>query len=514
MKTNPSGDSRKNWPRENAQSKASIVVSALFTNGAGKEIALKLEENSWSAIGRALDYQEVMETGLPADLTGVLVMVDATCTPRLDEALEVMEQLHRKRIKFFAVGLEHRQEERIDQLSGSRCIFLSGLKINAMQPLLTLVFYYQLAFYYGQSHGIALDVAPRNLAKSMTVGRSLFAKADSPARELLKIKTLNERLKASDSPPAPAEGGSIWEQTAVTIKSRQYYEGMRRLAAIISSNGLSGKICRALDENTNRLAHYLFDANSDIDEIVFAPMDRASEQAVKNAARIWSCILGYPVRIISPRAPLDAFEKNILLFTAASSPAGRKRLAKRLATVASPVFRLEPETGFQDHTLSPQNGGIFLLKNGFGDCRSDYLYAAIHLIFIKAWRMVFPGKAEIVGAHFRKSAGTIIGVLGNPDFKAAVSESMAVNRKYKTMFYIGPPAGIGPAWSDKFDRAGTVFCEPHLFGESSHGPLVTVDSRVECQIPKNWSKKCHVGEIRPGKSGILGKKLSGRQNNG
>ncbi len=474
----------KRLARENAQSKASIVVSALFTNGAGKEIALKLEENSWSAVGRALDYQEVMEKGLSADSAGVLVVVDATCVPRLDEALEVMELLYRKRIKFAAVGLERRQEKRIRQLSRNRCIFLSGLKKNAMQPLVTLVFYYQLAFFYGQSHGIARGVAPRNRAKSMTVGRSLFAKVDSAAKELMKIKNLNEGLKATVAPPISAKRRSMWEKEAITKRSRQYYEEMREIAAIISSKGPAHKICRALDENTNRLAHYLFDDNSDIDEIVFAPMDRTSEAAVKNAARIWSRFLGYPVRIISPEAPLCAFENNILLFTAASSPAGQKRLVKRLATAASPVFRLEPEAGFCDHRPAQKNGGKFLLKNGFEYSRSDYLYAAIHLIFINAWRTAFPEKAEILSEHFRKSAESVINVLVNPDLKAAISTSMAVNRKYETMFYIGPPAGIGPAWSDKFDRTGAMLCEQHLFRESAHGPLVTVDSRVDAKFVK------------------------------
>ena len=474
----------KRLARENAQNKASIVVSSLFTNGAGKEIALKLEENSWSAVGRALDYQEVMETGLPADLARVLVVVDATCAPRLDEALDVMELLYRKRIKFAAVGLERRQEERIRQLSRNRCIFLSSLKKNAMQPLVTLVFYYQLAFFYGQSHGIAMSVAPRNLAKSMTVGRSLFAKVASPARELSKIKNLNEGLKATVAPSEHAERRSIWEKEAVTKRSRQYYEEMRELAAIISSKDLGDEICRAMDENTTRLAHYLFDDNSDIDEIVFAPMDRTSEAAVKNAARIWSRFLGYPVRIITPEAPLGPFKNNILLFTAASSPAGQKRLTKRLETASSPVFRLEPEAGFCEHSLAPKNGGKFLLKNGFEHSRNDYLYAAIHLIFINAWRTAFPEKAEIVSEHFRRGAETVIGVLANPDLKAAISTSMAVNKKYETMFYIGPPTGIGLAWSDKFDRTGTMLCEQHSFGESAHGPLVTVDSRVDAKFVK------------------------------
>ncbi len=94
-----------------------------------------------------------------------------------------------------------------------------------------------------------------------------------------------------------------------------------------------------------------------------------------------------------------------------------------------------------------------------------------------------------MGQHFRRSAETIIDVLGNPDLKAAISKSMAVNREYETMFYIGPPAGTGLAWSDKFDRTGTMLCEQHLFGKSAHGPLVTVDSRVDAKFIKLEDRK-------------------------
>lgn len=489
----------KRLARENAPCKANIVVSALFSNGAGKEIALKLEENSWSGVGRALDYREVMEKGLPSDLARVLVVVDATCAPRLDEALEVMELFYRKKVNFTAVGLERRQEERIRQLSRDRCIFLHGLKNNALQPLVALVFYYQLAFYYGQSHGIGLGVAPRNLAKSITVGRSLFTEKESPAKELLKIKIMNERSKAALKQSLPVKHSNIWQKEALTNRSRQYYEEMHKLAARISSNDLPGMICQALDENTNCLAHYLFDVDSDIDEIVFAPMDRASQAAVKSAARIWSRFLDYPVRIILPESPLDAFSNNILLFTVASSPAGQQRLPKRPAAASIPVFRLEPGTGFCYRKQASNNGGKFLLKNGFEHARGDYLYAAINLIFINAWHAASPEKADMVSEHFRRSAETVLDVLANPDFKAAVSTSMAVNKKYETMFYIGPPTGVGLAWSDKFDRAGAMLCEPHPFGESAHGPLVTVDSRVDAKFVTLESRNEMLAKFGPEK---------------
>jgi hypothetical protein len=121
------------------------------------------------------------------------------------------------------------------------------------------------------------------------------------------------------------------------------------------------------------------------------------------------------------------------------------------------VFCLEPQTGFCDHSLVSKSAGTFVLKNRFESSRCDYLYASIHLIFINAWRTAFPEKAEIVAEHFRKSIQMVMVVLGNPVLKAAISTCTSVNRKYETMFYIGPPAGIGPAWLTNLTAAALCF---------------------------------------------------------
>jgi len=474
---------------EKAQSIASIVIGAINTNGVGREVTLKLEESTWSAVGKALDYQEVLNTGFPKTKENILVIDDATCIKRLDEAIEVMELLYRKKIKFAAVCLAWQAEEHIKRLSNGQCIFLPDLKKNALQPIVTLIFYYQFSFYYGRSHGIGLGVAPRNRAKSMTIGRSLFKKKDSPAKELFKIKNQNERLKTAAAPSYDVEKISIWEKDALTKESELYYREMRKLAKIIYTNGMQGKMFSTFDEDVGRLASHLFDDNSDIDEIVFAPMDRRSKAAAKNTADIWSRFIEYPVRIITPEAPLSAFSRNVLLFTFAFSTSGQKRLAKRLETAACPVFRLEPEKGFCDCRLDENNGGKFLLKNGFEYSHSDYLYTAINLIFISAWRRFFPDKAGIIDAHFRRSGETLLELLGNSDLKTNIEKCMVANREYETMFYIGPTVGTGLAWVNKFDRTGAMLIEQHSFGESAHGPIVTVDPRVDSKFVKLDNRK-------------------------
>jgi glucosamine 6-phosphate synthetase-like amidotransferase/phosphosugar isomerase protein len=502
-------DFSKAVARDYSKAGAGIIISALFTDGMGREVALKLEENTWSAVAKALDYQEVIETGLPAHSGETLVLVDATCLSRLDEALAVMDFLSRQHIPFIAIAIAWQEETRIKHLSGDRCVFLPDIKKKALQSFTTLLFYYQLTFYCGHTRGIGIGVVPRNLAKSMTVGRSLFGKKDSSAKALMKIKDRNERHKAIAISKQRIEKISLWEKDARTERSAFFYKDLRRLVGKIAANHSPGDICRDFDENTKRLAHHLFDENSDIEEIVFAPMDKRSAAAVKSAAGIWSRFLDFPVRIISPEAHLAAFGENILLITAAASSAGQKRLAQRLETAACSVFRLEPETDFTACRFANGDGGRFLLTDRFRHARSDYLGAMLHLVFINTWHHALPDKAKVISEHLKRLAETVLDLLDNPVLKSQVSQSMAINRHYKTMFYIGPPVGTGFAWADAFDRTGGILMVPHLFGESVHGPLVTVDSKLEEKFIKLDDRKTMVSVFGETQMDLLESKYLG-----
>ncbi|MBW2590759.1 MAG: hypothetical protein JRD71_08610 [Deltaproteobacteria bacterium] len=83
----------------------------------------------------------------------------------------------------------------------------------------------------------------------------------------------------------------------------------------------------------------------------------------------------------------------------------------------------------------------------------------------------------------------MIELLGNSDLKTSIKKCIAANRKYETMFYIGPHVGTGLAWVNKFDRTGAMLIEQHSFGESAHGPIVTVDPRVNSKFVKLDNRK-------------------------
>ena len=85
-----------------ASSRAVIVIDAVSSSGTGREAALKLEENSLKAVGKSLDYRDVIPSCLSRDWSDNLIIVNATNEARLTEALDVMKRLYLADVPFAA----------------------------------------------------------------------------------------------------------------------------------------------------------------------------------------------------------------------------------------------------------------------------------------------------------------------------------------------------------------------------------------------------------------------------
>lgn len=456
---------------------ANIVISALHTDQAGGEVALKLEENTWAAVGKTLDYQEVLDAGIPAAASRAFILVDATCLARLPEALSVMDYLQREQFEFVAIGITSQEQAAIENLSSRRCAFLPDMQANVLQPIVNLVFYYQLAYHFSKARGIATGIAPRNRAKSMTVGRNLFYRRTSPARELAGLRDINARLSAALPAAVDLSQPSLWEENAATAAAQLYYREIRELTGLVLTEKAAPDLFLDVERNLAHLARSLFDDSSDTDEIIFIPGDRWATAAINSAANTWGRLLGYPVRMVSPVESAAAFGDSVLLVAAATSPASRERLMQHLATATARVCLLAPAAELS-HEPATARGGVFLVPHTFTKARSDALYAALNLLFIQALHLADPSKAAVVQEHFMKTRGTLGALLNNPDLKQGIATSVTRNNRYRSLFYIGPPTGAGQSWVNNLDRTGRLLAEQHQFGESAHGPLVTIDPRV------------------------------------
>lgn len=474
--------------RRYADGPAAVVIDAQQSSGAGQEIALKLEENSWSAIGKTLDYSEALPFIENESPTGSLVIVNATCEQRLDEAVAIMEKLHHRRMKFLAVSISHRQQELVDRYSDGNSIYLKRLGED-LQPFVNLVFYYQFAFYFGLARGREIGVPPRNRAKSLTVSRSLKMNHHTPVERVEMLQEVNQASSPTETVIERAGKKSEWEDCALNDTERLYYRNMRRLSESMARPVRGFSRLEGLDADAaERLHGILFSDTSDIEEIVSVPLDRSAEAAVRVVTDQWRTLIELPFSVMTPWEVAAHVPDGALLIIAAAAPPSVGILDMLLANTNAPFVWVGPEASGAFLSGSDNCIGLFSDTAVSGFHNVDLLYSRMNELLIRVWGTVAPDKAAVVGRHVQMSAQIILSVLNNADLLHDIRRAITANTAYTTAFFIGPPNGTGLAWVECFDQFSPVILEHHPYGHSAHGPLVTVDPRVEHKFIKLESR--------------------------
>jgi hypothetical protein len=403
----------KSLASNSAKSHASVIFDGTLSTGTGREVALKLEENSWTAISKSLDYRDLFLHVLKKDLNQNLVIVNATSKARFPEALGVMKRLYRAGVPFAAVSFVNREQDEIKLYSQEKNLFLPKIE-DAIQPFIDLVFYYLLAFHYGMAHG----------------------------RRMSKGAFQNEWISKE----------SAWESVASQRWEKDHYRKMRQLATVLYEEDPLKTLLKIAPENFKRVAHAIFENISEQGEIIFAPLDRIADAAARNAASQWGRILGCSMRVASPREPLSHFQEDALYILVASKKLNSRLLLKLIKKIPSRCLWFGPEIPKEAARIFDCSLGYLVVQDNFALSKSDVLYAALSSLFIKAWKLVAPGKADTAEKHFRRGADIIQSILDNISLKQSLLEVMADNSTYKTAFFIGPYLGIGLGWVDRFDH--------------------------------------------------------------
>ena len=467
---------------------AAVVIDAQYS-GEGREIALKLEENSWTVIGKSLDCTESLpfiDNELPADS---LVIVNATCKQRLDEAVGIMERLHHRGIEFTAVSIAHRQQESIDSYSGGRCIYLQR-QTDALQPFIDLAFYYQFALFFGLAQGREIGVPPRNRAKSITVSRNLGINHHRPAERLQAFIEANQAISGKDKYADTAGKRSVWEDKALDDSERRYYRKVRQLAESMASPPARCSRLKGLSEDVAATIHHtLFSDDSDVEQVVFVPLDRSAEAAARAVADQWRRLIDFPFWVMPPRETAAHLPDAALCIIATGSTPSAKTVETLLAKVNCPFIWAgsDPGEGFPADLLNCL--GRIRLSTDSGLHNFNLLYDQLNELLIDVWKREAPDKAAVVEQHLRTGARVIQAVLNSTELFDQIRTAMKANAAYTTAFYIGPPNGAGLAWVESFDQFSPVILAHHPYGHSAHGPLVTVDPRVEQKFVKIESRK-------------------------
>jgi glucosamine 6-phosphate synthetase-like amidotransferase/phosphosugar isomerase protein len=453
-----------------------VAVSAPEAVGIGREMALKLEEASWYAVGQWYAYDDILKTNPARWSPGRFVVVHATRRARIDAALAVMQQLAAAGIPFVVLTCPNRHLGRIERLSGQRCLVLPwGDAVS--QPYIDIAFIYRLALDVGFACGHGAGVAPRNRTKSSTVTRSRSKAALSPAAELKRLAAHAPVTAAAGRGPGPARA-CRWEDAVTETRAAAALAELRRLADRLHREDALAALGVAAATDARKLGRLLFETRSEVNDLVMVALDAVACQVARDTTAFWRRLINMPMRVLPAGEWPRRVEDGTLVLIVATATDGVKMAGDAPSAENGPqIAWLGPAPpSWLDAGMT--TAGRFILSAGANRCPPSWLYAGLNLLLARAWSQAAPQKALIVQRHITAAAASIAAVLNDAPLLEGLREVAAANAAYRTAIFLSPFAGSGRMWEERFDAAGRLLVVHHTLGQTGHGPIVTIDGNA------------------------------------
>lgn len=470
---------------ENAKSRLALIIDAVKTTGIGNEAALKLAEASWNSLSKPVDYSNLPLSLLDDSPGPITTIISATIEKYLPEALEALKLLFLAGMPLASVSYDHDYYSQIQRYTHGLSCILPKVS-DEYQPLIDLVFYTRLAFYYGIAHGRNDPGFPRNRAKSVTVTRSRPPKMYSATEEQI---ILQKSLPSITGKPQIKERQSLWENKARFDWERSYYREIKQLAAIIDSDNGLESLLEEYPEDFARLSITIFEEVFQEGEIVFLCLDRQAYIAGSNAASFWNRMTPGLVRATADLEAAGRFSDDVFIFVIASETHNEQELEILFTELSAPFLWLGPRLPASSISSSCDFWNCFILRPISNLTGIDHIFLALNLIMTKSWKIKSPGKAAAFENALRLAPALVQEILNDPELWAAADEAMVSNRLYCSSFFVGAPFGSGPAFVHKFDESGALAMECIVYGEEGHGPIVAVDPAPEKKFLRLLEKK-------------------------
>lgn len=464
------------WAKESSGCSKGFVFDDLLYTNTGKEAAWKLEENGRRIVCRALDYRDTLPLCLASDSTDNLVLVNVTGKARLGEAIELMKRLFLAGVRFYGLSYEHPFLEPIRFYSRDQVLILPKLE-DAYQPLADLVFFYRFTQRLIEEAGMGVPGFPRNRVKSVTTTRSRQKRFPTPAAELAVIKHDLGQLSGVSSPDFSRT--TLWEKQAHTDWEREIYQHIRKAAELLSREDPLGALFQQYKIGLERLPSGLFDELGEGGEVLFHCCDRTSWAAGYEAAAVWGRLLQVPLRLFYRVEELQRRDRQLPVVVVASAVPDRDILDQFRKTPELPACWIGPELDEKQAEAFRRSLGYYVLSDSHAASTYGNLYAGVLLLLAAAWEAASPGKGRFLKSLLCSAGKVVSAVLEDTHLKESIDSFWRQNKEWDTAFYISPPSGVGYVWEQLFDATGNLSLEHHVYGDSSHGPIATIDSRVE-----------------------------------
>ena len=472
----------KDAAQDYKQARLHYIVDAFHDVGAAKAGALNLEVNAWTSMGNALDYAELDEF-LATPMTGEeLVLVNATTHQRLDKAVEFMKALKAAGRPFLAAGVFSREMDEISDLA-ERAVILPNLP-DYFQPFIDLPFMFLLGFYFGLGHGRLAGEMPRNMAKSVTAGRTKNGSSGSPSDildDLEAKEALIGGIPPCDVAPAMAseEPPLSWITHAKGLVEAQYYRDLVRLAAgFHEPDPFSAMFSAPAD--TGPVSRLIFKHLAEDGIIIFVPLDRQAEAGCRNFIRLWEPFLSIPLQVEFPEKLSGVSTEDSLVVAVASHCPASFRLAEVAGESRDNLLWIGPDNGnAEDYTPFADAYGAFYMAQPEMACAHEQVYTALTLLFARVMSHEFPNRARRLENHFKLLLPAVRQVLGNPTLRQRIQKAVQENRQYEKQLFLSGFRGNCTAWQTRLDGRTPKGIESEPFGVSAYHHLVLSDPRID-----------------------------------
>jgi glucosamine 6-phosphate synthetase-like amidotransferase/phosphosugar isomerase protein len=459
------------------------IVDAFYDVGAAKIGALNLELNAWTSMGTAVDYSE-LDRFLEIPMTeNDFILVLATNIQRLDEAVRFMRALHRQNMRFIAVTYQNREQEEIQKLA-DRVILLP--KVSAyFQPFMDLPFLFLLGFYFGLALGRLAGEMPRNMAKSVTAGRTKNGSDWSISDILDDMDQKQQALGLGIYPMVYRPAPLCWINLAKDSIEKHYYQDLILLGAALHEKDAFSAVFTCSDgTGLAMLSRMIFTHLAEDGMLIFVPMDKMAEAGCRNFARLWEPFLGIPIQVEFAEKLKGISTKDNLVVIVASQIPEEGRLSGVFDFPHENLLWIGPENDAVSQTLSAGSHEGYYVKNPGLLCRYEHMYVALSLFFSKVMSFRFPGRAKRFDAHFKLMLPMVQTILADAGLHRQLQHAVRENQAYKKQLFLTGMRGNCITWKTHFRGQQSRGIESDSFGVSAYSHLVMVDYRVDEKFVK------------------------------
>ncbi len=455
------------------------IVDAFHDVGAAKVGALNLELNAWTSMGTAVDYSELDRFLEIPMIEDDFILVLATNRQRLDEAVRFMEALHRKNTHFIAVTYQNREQEVIRKMA-DQVILLPKVSAH-FQPFMDLPFLFLLGFYFGLAQGRLAGEMPRNMAKSVTAGRTKNGKDWSFSDILDDMDQKQQALGLGIYPMAQhQQKPPCWINLAKDNIEKRYYQDLLLLGAALHEKDVFSAVFTCADDTRlKKLSRLIFTHLTEDGILIFVPMDKQAEAGCRNFARLWEPFLGIPIQVeFAEKLKGISLEDNLVMIVASQIP-DADRLSAIFNYPHENQLWIGPENDVISQKLSAGSHDGYYVKNPGLLCRYEQVYVALSLFFSKVMSFRFPGRAKRFDAHLKLMLPMVQTILADAGLRRKLQNAVQENQAYKKQLFLTSMRGNCITWKTHFRGHKARGIESDPFGVSAYSHLVMVDYRVD-----------------------------------